>query len=598
MKSQLLLLQLLLSELGSRCCTSTTRDIENITRRVEKEGISFLTITLPAFGKDLLEALDLEQVSSTHFLGYRKRGCLPRLFSGFTEQIFDMKSGRLLDDPSIVAIHSVLQATQLMSKVNIPCSDARVSAAIDKYIQCEQEVVVSDAKVTHQELREFNRMGNFLFGSVFAKMANAVYDGDILPKHGPGTTAEKLIGNEKYFQTEWPDRLENLFPAGEYIFSSWSHQLGGTREVNYLDPGAERPVRVITVPKTLKTPRIIAIEPVAQQYMQQGLLEKLVKWLETDDFVSPFIGFTDQVPNQDLARVGSLSGNLATLDLSEASDRVSNQHVLFLLADYPYFSAAVQATRSTTADVPGYGVIPLSKFASMGSALCFPMEAMVFLTLIFLGIEKELKRPLSRKDLKDLRGKVRVYGDDIIVPVEYVLSVVSFLEAFGLKVNGNKSFWTGKFRESCGKEYYAGHDVSIVKVRQLLPSSRRDVLQIVSTVSLRNQLFHAGYSETVDWLDAQLVRILRYFPEVLPTSAVLGRHSYGFKPEKMCPRLHVPLVKGYTIRDIIPINSIDDDAALLKYFLKRGDKPMPKGHMERSGRPKSFDIKLGWSPPY
>jgi len=125
-----------------------------------------------------------------------------------------------------------------------------------------------------------------------------------------------------------------------------------------------------------------------------------------------------------------MNGNLATLDLSEASDRVSNQHVRLLVKNHRALREAVDATRSRKADVLGK-TIRLAKFASMGSALCFPFEALVFATIVFVGIERELNRQLTQKDIESFYGRVRVYGDDIIVPVEYVESVVRELEALG-----------------------------------------------------------------------------------------------------------------------------------------------------------------------
>jgi len=123
----------------------------------------------------------------------------------------------------------------------------------------------------------------------------------------------------------------------------------------------------------------------------------------------------------------------------------------------------------------------------MGSALTFPIESMVFLTIVFLAKEEELRRPLTRKDIKSLRGQVRIYGDDIIVPIGLVPAVVRLLEAFGLKVNQNKSFWNAKFRESCGGDYYQGHDVTVVRLRSLFPTNRKHALEMASTVSFRNQ---------------------------------------------------------------------------------------------------------------
>jgi len=400
-------------------------------------------------------------------------------------------------------------------------------------------------------------------------------------------------------------------PAGEFLLPN----LGWTEEFNVLEPGAEVPVRVITVPKTLKSPRVIAIEPTAMQYAQQALKNDLVDALREDDFLSRVIGIDDQDPNREMAMAGSLSGDLATLDMSEASDRVSNQHVRAMLADWPHLLEAVDACRSRKADVPGHGVIRLSKFAPMGSALCFPFEAMVFLTVIFLGIERELNTPLSRADLERFVGQVRVFGDDLIVPRDYVLSVVDELSVFGHKVNVAKSYWTGRFRESCGREYYEGQDVSIVKVREVLPSRRQDAGGVVATVELRNQFYWSGLWRTAAWLDSFLGGMLRCFPNVAPTSPLLGRQSaLGYQFQTLDPHTHAPLVKGYRVVAVPPPDHLEGRGALLKclgrfewYDRRFDDRPLYSGvcvasvdeeHLERSGRPERVDIKLGRGSPY
>lgn len=613
MKSHLVLLRTLLAEAGSRCCTSTSLDWKTIEARVKDEGLSFLTITLPQFGKDLLRALDQGVVDSTVFVGYSKTGCLPRLFSGFTSQVFDRKSGCLLEGPSLDAIHCILQLTQLMGKVELPCSDARIKAAFEGYLECENNVKENDATLVPELLHRFERMALLAWGDIMAVIDKIIFDGDILPRHGPGATADRVSGNRKYDQQQWTHRLEQIFPSGDYLFPSWSHFCDHEGTVDIVDPGSEIPVRVITVPKTLKTPRIIAVEPVYMQYAQQGILRELVSRISGDDTLGNLVGFLDQTPNQRLAQEGSQYGRLATLDLSEASDRVSNQLVKSMTRHFPWFSMALEATRSTHADVPGYGVIPLAKFASMGSALCFPIEAMVFLTIILLGVEEELKHPLSKRELRSLIGKVRVYGDDIIVPVEYVHTVVRLLTAFGLKVNDAKSFWTGKFRESCGKEYYDGFDVSIVKLRRMFPTQRQHAQEMISLVSFRNQLYKAGWWETCKYLD-DYIRGLIPFPVVAETSPALGRHSFlGYETQKECPHLQRPLVRAFKARGVIPKSNLDGYGALLKFFLsaeaadRYGDPDglswlfapkVDEDHLERAGRPRVVDIKLGWVPSY
>jgi len=405
-------------------------------------------------------------------------------------------------------------------------------------------------------------------------------------------------------------------PAEEYLIPSpfYKEELNE----NLIEPGSEKPVRVITVPKTLKSPRIIAIEPTAMQYAQQALLRSILDAVKEDSYLSRVIGFDDQEPNRFMAQLGSLTGTLATLDLSEASDRVSNQHVRALIEDFPALLEAVDGCRSRKADVPGYGVLRLAKFASMGSALCFPFEAMVFLTLIFLGIERELSAPLSPRVIKSFEEQVRVFGDDIIVPRDYVLSVVDELHTFGYVVNISKSFWTGRFRESCGREYYDGFDVSIVKVRDVLATRRQDAKGVISLVSLRNQLYWAGLWETVRKLDRYIQKVLIHFPVVLPTSPLLGRESVlGFQFQKLDPYYHSPLTKGYRVVAKPPRDPLEGSGALLKCLLRDHKESFALAktkadacdivvdvasvnaeHLERSGRPEHVSIKLGWGSPF
>lgn len=601
MKSLMLLTLQFLKEFGELVCTSTARDSKTITSRVEHEGLSFLTITLPKFATDFQKSLERGKVESDVFTGFtnQKGTCLPAFLQGFTTLVFDSSSGVLLDNPSIEAIRFVRQLTMLHGKVLLPCSPERERNSFLDYLATEDHVKEFDARRSPSDYEEFRHAFSLLFRDVVQGLDNFIYANEpLLPRHGPGATAERILGNKKLTQLTWPSRLERVFPQRDYIIPSerYSSELEKVRD---LDPGDEIPVRVISVPKTLKTRRIIAIEPVAMQYMQQAIMAPLVESLENDPITGPLLGFTDQIPNRDLAREGSRNGTLATIDLSSASDLVSNQLVRAAFTSWPHLGGAIDATRSRRADVPGHGVIRLSKYASMGSALCFPIEAMVFLTVVMIGIAKSTNTPLTRAAIKRLHGKVRIYGDDIIVPVDSVRSVIDSLETFGFLVGLDKSFWNGRFRESCGGDYYAGEDVTTIRCRRPFPSSRKDVEGTVSLVSLRNQCYQHGYWDTAAWLDARIGKILPYFPDAHPTSSVLSRHTFlPVNGERVCPQLHKPLIKGYVVKSRPQRNSVDGPAALLKWFLKRGSKPFDKDHLERSGRPDAVYLKLRWASPF
>ena len=621
-----------------RCCTSAARDITTVTRRVEHEGLPFLAVTLASYGKAIERWLDrgiVDPSDATEFrFGSRLTG-FPPFLEGFLGLMFDRASGTVLDAPSIEAVYAVRQLTLTFGKIALPdepsqgpislkggrkvVSEERERLAMDGFIECEREVREANERLFPHDWEDYNRIASLLYDELFLKCDSDVALGKLVPKHGSGSVADRLSSNGKWNLRTWPSRLRQYFPPEDFLVANAKpfrvEQLH--KELTFTEPGSEMPVRVIAVPKTLKTPRIIAIEPTAMQYAQQSLLRSFRDRLKEDDLLSSMIGIEDQNPNRRMAHTGSLTGELATLDLSEASDRVSKQHVDNLFGRHSTLHGAVMSCRSSKAAVRGHGVIPLSKFASMGSALCFPVEAMVFLTVIFVGIQKELTEPLSREVLiRDFLGRVRVFGDDIIVPVDYVLSVVHELENFGLRVNMHKSFWTGRFRESCGREFYDGEDVSIVRVRRVLPRQRQDVAGVITTVSLRNQAYWAGLWQTARWLDTYLTALLREFPNVGPDSPVLGRESVlGYQFQRIDPNTFGPLVKGYYIRAKSPLDHLEGEGALLKCLIGNPDESssfedsslratlfdvasVDDEHLERSGRPEHVSIKLGWRPPY
>jgi len=609
MKSLTQLLKCVLYESSTWCHVSADQDYKTILARIEHEGLSFLTITLPDFGKDFERSLDLGQVDHTLFTGFRRgKGELPLFLGGYLGLVFDRDTGRLLDDPSLIAIQCLRQITLMFGKIELPCTSAREFAAVKKFVECEKEIRAAEQNLDGPTKSAFSRISTLLWSETFSAADEAVFYGDLVPRHGPGSTAEKLLGNQKYYQREWTTRLEPYFPFMESLASSYSLALANLDDAVFLEPGSERPVRVVLVPKTLKTPRIIAIEPTCMQYAQQAIRHVLEEGFRRFDFPRSLINYDSQVPNQDLARVGSLTGEYATLDLSEASDRVSNRHVRLLLANHPHLLGAVDACRSRKADIPyGFGVRRLAKYASMGSALCFPFEALVFCTVVFLGIERELKRQLTRKDIYSFLGRVRVYGDDIIVPVEYTSSVIMSLESFGYKVNMRKSFWSGNFRESCGKEYYRGHDVTLARVRRVLPTSRKDAEEIASLVSLRNLLFGYGYWRTCKDLDEVIERFIP-FPATLPESPALGkRSSLGYETHGTTVSTQSPFVKAVVLKSTLPVSTLDGYAALMKFFIHGGQETYVFGqeiktpdvkHLQRSGRPVSVDIKYRRVSPF
>ena len=583
-----------------------------MSRRIEEEGIGFLAITLPSLAEALEEGLRTGTFSLTGITGFASRAGLPLMLGGFLRQIFDTK-GRILDAPSVAAISSIRQICLMWKKIRLPCSNERRIAAIEAYIKADQEIPERDTFYSeHSALgKAFTFVASVIWGEVLGALDLSSERRDLIPRHGPGTTAEKIRGNSKYRLSTWHERLDLYFPFDQFgvVNPSWLAE-EGLIPVTYRSPGDEDPVRVILVPKTLKGPRVIAAEPVCMQYAQQALLSPLVKALETHHLTSGHIGFTDQTVNQRLALANSKSGFLGTLDLKEASDRVPLWGVVDMLRVVPHFLEALLACRSTTSKLPDGGIIRLKKFASMGSATCFPVEAMFFYTVIIAGLLVSRMLPLRRSSVLKILRNVYVYGDDILVPAHEVEAVISSLEAFGLKVNSKKSFWTGKFRESCGMDAYNGERVTPVYVRSTCPMTAADAQSVLSWVSLANQLYFAGLWGASNYVRKEVEKILGPLPSVHREAGCLGWHSVRntMSIDGWDRSLQKPMVRSYRTRTVWRDDQLSEHSALMKCLLpSETNSEGPLGHLfprerdarhlERSVRSVALSTKRRWVPP-
>jgi hypothetical protein len=488
-----LLDRVLLNE-GLQVNVAVERDIVEIRHRFEHEGVSYLTITLPS----LCDALDKGLAEGRFtlppgFRAWRKNGKLPALMSGFFKRVFN-EDASLRTDPCIDSIIAIRQVSRLFKKVKLPCSQERRAASYERYVQNDESL--SNLASFPECIR---RVAGYLWSDLDL-LAELIYCSPGV--FGTGATAEKYRFNERHSIKQWPERAEIYFPFALHG-THREDDYDSFREVEFLSSERERPVRVVQVPKTLKTPRTISVEPSYMMLMQQSVAKPLMDYLESYQFGMYSIRFADQSVNRRMARDGSYDGSLATIDLSDASDLVSMKLVKHLFeGSAPLFLDMIEACRSRTAKLPDGRVIALEKFASMGSALCFPIEAMVFYTIVMSAMVDLSGKRLSKPLLRKLTANVSVYGDDIIVPAEAATAVCDLLEACGLKVNRDKSFSTGLFRESCGGDYFRGVDITPVYVRSWdFSGNSRDPSFIAGHVSLSNQFYMKGL-----WNVSQAIR--------------------------------------------------------------------------------------------
>jgi hypothetical protein len=184
---------------------------------------------------------------------------------------------------------------------------------------------------------------------------------------------------------------------------------------------SESPSKLISVPKELSGPRLIASEPVSHQWCQQVILDFLVSSVRRLP-IAGSISFENQAPNGLMALEASHSQSHVTVDLSSASDRISCWHVERFFRRNPTLVSALHAsrTRFLRNDIdkksPKYHV--LRKFSTMGSAVTFPIQTYMF-TITCIGAllyARNLRATI--KNIKELSREVRVFGDDIVIPVD------------------------------------------------------------------------------------------------------------------------------------------------------------------------------------
>jgi hypothetical protein len=154
-------------------------------------------------------------------------------------------------------------------------------------------------------------------------------------------------------------------------------------------------------------------------------------------------------------------------------------------------------------------MIVLKKFSTMGSAVTFPIQSIVFYILTtFAVMLQEYNEAIYDSDCTlgydsfdwwkpEGMPEVSVFGDDIIAPVDAYHTIELVLHQCGLKINNSKTFTGSNFRESCGMYAFRGVDVTPA---YLLESYNGSPDSLAATIEASNNLHTAGY-----WYGAEMV---------------------------------------------------------------------------------------------
>jgi hypothetical protein len=352
------------------------------------------------------------------------------------------------------------------------------------------------------------------------------------PKHGPGVVSD-LSGRvvRKYDFPYWPNKLERIFPLADFAYANyalWADEANDGSLGRMLRPG-EPPSRLIAVPKTQKGPRLIAAEPTSHQWCQQVVKDFLVSRV-SKSVLSGAIDFFDQSLNQRSALRASATSESWTVDLSSASDRLGCYVVERIFRRNTSLLDALHACRTRwitqSIDPTSPTFHRLKKFSTMGSAVTFPVQSIVFCIIAVSAVLYARHWPASYSNIRAVAQEVRVFGDDIIIPKVGGLPLLGLLRYLGFQVNRSKTFRIGNFRESCGCDAFMGADVT--PVYTLTYPARVRPESVASTVDVHNNWYSAGYYRTSRWLKSETLRIRKdlAIPNVAPGSGVFGWETH------------------------------------------------------------------------
>jgi hypothetical protein len=484
---------------------------------------------------------------------------IPKFLRGLYLLVFEL-DGRLKEDVDVQAYFFLRQILYGAKKADVECSVSAKAETIKAFVDTDLGVPLPPASWVSPtgESLESDHRGYAHDTGISSAVRNAFGDergakllrrldqiagivvttlGAYVPSewsfsHGPGSVSDVKASGDRYLFLNWSERLERAFPLGDCAHHNY---LSWVDEVHLERRGSREPSsRLEAVPKSLTKPRLIAIEPSEMMWCQQNIRHYIYERFH-DTWLGEFVKFRDQTQNQVLALKGSLDGSLATIDLSEASDRISCQVVGNLMRANQPLLKALAATRTRFCDISQDRrtecLVELHKYSTMGNATTFPVQSMVFL-VASLAVCCEEERIINPRILRKYVGKVSIFGDDIIVPNENAGTVMTLLEALGFKVNTAKSYTEGLFRESCGVDAFRGVCVTPAYWHGIHDRTPESYASVVET---SNNFYRKFLVTTAAGIQKRMQGRIR-FPHVQINSGVTGFESFVVPPMRFPSR--------------------------------------------------------------
>lgn len=488
------------------CRRDLLMDKATIKRRLTHEGLAFSTTTLPKLSKGLFDLLETGSASFPSF-SIERGAKHPQFLRG----LFDVAL-RLYKEPvvpleryRVIAIDAIYMIGSAFKKLKGPYKKEVLAKQYREFV--EVDGLLSNIDWFSEPIYPILERARLLM-SEFIKDID-LSSRDFIPRPGPGATNTPREKHKRYEPFVFYSQIDRVLPIQEWFYPNpFDACIKARRFLDLYNNRESEPIsRFKFVPKTAGKARGICIEENEMQWVQQAIRRGLTKAIYKRRFYAERTPINDQSINSQLATTASVHGHLATIDMSEASDRISRELVSWLFQDNESLHDALMAVSTRWIKPPeeagkmNSALLKTQKFAPMGSAVCFPV-----MTLVHFNLIRAIILETSLADRKTLAQQVYVFGDDIIIPTDAVEAVYTYLPLFGMKLNTDKSFYRCKFRESCGTHAYEGVDITPVFVKTINFSQPAHIL---TGLACERDLTKKGYVRTARFLRTKIRKACR-----------------------------------------------------------------------------------------
>lgn len=490
------------------------RDYKTLEMRISSEGLGFISVTLPQLMQDLFCKIE---GGTPSYDGWKKHSHAE--YPAFLGRLFGEVYAR--GPYEAVSFGQIYMICSIFKKLKGPFRESSLHRNLCSFKVVDQEIGAIDYR--SDVLGPIILDASNALVHLFERMSDKYLKGFLKPRPGPGATNTPVDKYLRFRPHAIYEPLDDEFGYLDWYYKHHWDPVEDAKRYMCLPQKGDAESRFKFVPKYLFKPRGICIEENEMQFFQQSLKGFLYEWIESHPATRGRINFTHQSVNRNHALTSSISKEYATIDMSDASDRVSRElvHRLFMRTA---LLEPLDAVSTRRIKLPDGTTIYAHKFAPMGSGVCFPVMALVHWALICSIIRLSVL-----PDSEKVAQRVYVYGDDIIFPVEACEAVYTYLPLFGMKLNKTKSFYRSSFRESCGIHAYNGLDVTPVYVNYVnqLNQDRNDTTTLLSLIA-KEQLFNKrGYSETARCIRKHVHSTYWLLPFVGEASPILGWRRDG-----------------------------------------------------------------------